>query len=525
MVSRRQRIIWVDDEIDLLRPHILYLEGKGYRVTPVSNGPDALDLIDAETFDVVLLDEMMPGMGGLEVLDEIQKRRRSLPVIMITKSEEENLMNEALGHKISDYLIKPVNPSQIFLACKKLFEAKKLERGTSVRDYIREHGSNAPGDVSELTDWPQWLEFYRRHVRWDLELDRIEEAGLHEAHRAQLAEANNLFCRFVEENYPTWVSTDDPDRPAMSPEIIPRYIIPRLKKGEKVALIVLDCLRLDEWQAIESLIPSDCQIDHDLCCSILPTATAYGRNAIFSGCYPDDIARIYPEFWREAQNNEEGKNLFEREMLLALLENNDIAREGVVYKKIVSSYDAEDLLRQMGSYSSLDFVSLVFTFVDTFTHSRSRNSILKEFAQDFSALRAHLRTWFERSAVMEVIRELGRQGRVIVITTDHGSIQVRRPALVKADRDISPGVRFKVGKAPYCDFDKAVRIKDPSACRLPVGGMLKNYIIAKDDYFFVYPTNRNEHQRKLRFSLQHGGISLEEMVVPLVTIHPPTANK
>jgi len=520
MVSRRQRILWVDDEIDLLRPHILYLEGKGYHVTPVSNGADAIDLIDKEIFDVVLLDEMMPGMGGLEVLEEIKIRRRLLPVIMITKSEEENLMNEALGHRISDYLIKPVNPSQIFLACKKLFEAKNLERGTAVRDYVRELGEAPGSDISDLTNWSEWVDFYRRHVRWDLELDRIEEAGLQEAHHAQLAEANRLFCRFVEENYPAWVSGEDEKSPPMSPDVIPRYVVPHLNAGRKVALIVIDCLRLDEWQVLESLLPAHSRIDHDLCCSILPTATAYGRNSIFSGLYPDDIARIYPEFWREVQNNEEGKNLFEREMLLAQLDNHKISREGIQYKKIVGTMDAEDLMRQIGSYSDLDLVALVFTFVDFFTHSRSRNSILKEFAQDFSALRAHLRTWFERSALMEALRELGGQDRVIVVTTDHGSIQVRRPALVKADRDISAGVRFKVGKAPYCDFDKAMRIKNPKDYRLPMGGMLKNYIIAKDDYFFVYPTNRNEHSRKLRFSLQHGGMSMEEMIVPVATIHP-----
>lgn len=519
MVSRRQRILWVDDEIDLLRSHILYLEGKGYQVSPVSNGVDALNLIDKESFDVVLLDEMMPGMGGLEVLDEIQRRRVHLPVIMITKSEEENLMNEALGHRIHDYLIKPVNPSQIFLACKKLFETKTLVRGTAVRDYVREQGQT-PTELEALHTWDDWVAFYRHHVRWDLELDRVEEDGLHESHRHRLAEANRLFGQFIEANYRDWLHNESPGRPTLSPDIVPRYVIPHLQRQQKVGLVVIDCLRLDEWEILEPLLSENVQIERDLYCSILPSATAYSRNAIFSGLYPDQIARRYPEFWSEAQSETESKNRFEREMLLLQLERHNISRESVQYKKVVGTTDADDLMRQIGSYATLDLVALVFTFVDTFTHSRSRNSIMQEFAQDFSALRAHLRTWFERSVVLEAMRAMERQGRVIVVTTDHGSIQVRRPSLVRADRSISSGVRFKYGKAPNCDPGKAWRIFDPAAFRLPAAGVLKNYLFAKEDYFFVYPTNRNEHQRKLRFSLQHGGISMEELICPLVTIYP-----
>lgn len=515
MSSERQSILWVDDEIDLLRPHILYLEEKGYRVTPVTNGQDALELVESEPFDVVLLDEMMPGMGGLEVLERIKTSVPRLPVIMITKSEEEHLMDEALGHKISDYLIKPVNPSQIFLACKKIFEAALLERGTAVRDYVRERR-----DIQTPESWIDWTEQYVRSIQWDLELDRLGEAHLRQSHQDHLDDLNRRFGRFIEASYRGWVAQSPGQRPMLAPDIVPRAVVPLLKAGEKVTLIVIDCLRLDEWFLLESLLSPGIRVERDIACAILPTATAYGRNAIFSGLWPSEIARTYPEFWSEALRDTATKNRHERQLMRQMLAREGIALDRVKYSKVVTRRDAEAITRQMGSFVELDLVALVFTFVDTFAHGRSRDAIIAEFAQDVGSLRAHLRTWFERSVVREVIEEMARQGRTTLITTDHGNIQVRRSALVHGDRETSPGVRFKYGKAPRCSEEEAVRVREPEAFGLPAGSLLKNYIFAKEDFFFVYGAQRHEYERQLRGSFQHGGISMEEMILPLVTLRP-----
>jgi CheY-like chemotaxis protein len=519
MTSGQRSILWVDDEIDLLRPHILYLRGKGYRVTPASNGRDALELIEQEEFDVVLLDEMMPGMGGLAVLEGIQRRRPGLAVIMITKSEEENLMNEALGRRITDYLIKPVHPSQIWLACKKVFESGALARGTAVRDYVRERGRE-PEVPPEQLGWTQWTEAYLRAARWELELDALREEGLHAAHRSHVAEMNRHFCRFVEASYRGWIERAPGDRPLLSPEVVPQRVIPLLRQGEKVALVVIDCLRLDQWLMCEPLLAPEFRIRRETACSILPSATPYARNAIFSGLYPREIAARHPEFWREAQAEDTGKNRFERELLLQQLARHGASEKRVQYVKIVSRADAEEFERQVGSYADLDLVALVFTFVDAFTHGRGRDAILAEFAHDVGALRAHMATWFERSVVRSAIRSMGRQGRTTIVTTDHGNLQVQRAAAVRADRETSTGVRFKFGHALNCDPEEAVRLRDPEAFGLPTDRMMKTYLFAKEDRFFVYPRNRYEHERALRGSFQHGGISLEEMIVPLAVLQP-----
>lgn len=519
MSDERQRILWVDDEIDLLRPHILYLESKGYGVTPVSNGADALELVAAQEFDLVLLDEMMPGMDGLSVLEAIKRRRPGMPVVMITKSEEENLMDQALGHKISDYLIKPVNPSQILLACKKIFEARELARGRSVQAYVKELGQGLPDDLGRLS-WPQWAELYERVVRWDVELDSIAEDDLRRGHRAYIDELERHFCRFVEGRYRGWLEGGPEPRPLLSPELVPQRLAPHLRAGRKAALIVIDCLRLDQWLVLEPLLPPELRVERELYASILPTATPYSRNAIFSGLYPEEIARRYPDFWQETQRDESGKNRFERELLLRLLEREKLGRSRFQYVKIYSRQDADELARQIGSYAELDLVCLVFTFVDLFTHGRGRDALIAEFTQDQAAMRAHLGTWFERSVVLESIRALARQGRTIVVTTDHGNVEVRRASLVHADREVSSGVRFKFGNAPRADEDAALTLRDPAAFRLPQEGLLKTYLFAREDYFFVYPTRRHEHERQLRHSYQHGGISLAEMVIPLATLRP-----
>jgi len=518
MTTPRQKILWVDDEIEILRAHVRYLEGKGYRVTAVSNGRDALELIEREAFDVVLLDEMMPGMGGLEVLEAINARRPGLPVVMITKSEEENLMNAALGRRISDYLIKPVNPSQIFLACKKIFEARGLERGAMVRDYVARFGAAARAVTGDW-DWTRWAEEAVHAAQWDLELDALEEADLRTAHASHLAELNRGFGRFVAAHYCDWIA-GGAGRPLLSHEVVRQRLVPLIEAGGKAALIVIDCLRLDQWLLFETLLPPELSVAREAYCSILPTSTPYARNALFSGLLPRQIAETYPEYWVAAREDELGKNLFERQLLTRLLERQGLAAATVQYQKVVTHADADELRQQVGSFRDSDLVATVFTFVDTFTHGRSRDAILAEFAHDPGALRAHLRTWFERSILIDLIRALGRQGRTILITTDHGNLQVKRPATVGADRSVAGGPRFKVGRALTCDPEAALLARDPSAFGLLAGSPLETCLFAKEDFFLLYSHGRHEHARLLRDSFQHGGISLDEMVVPLATLTP-----
>jgi len=351
-----------------------------------------------------------------------------------------------------------------------------------------------------------------------VELDALAEEDLRLGHGSYVDELNRHFGRYIAAHYRGWLEGAPQERPLLSPDVVPLRVVPHLQQGRKVALVVVDCLRLDQWLAFESLLPAELRLQREVACSILPTATPYARNAIFSGLFPGDLARRYPEFWREAQHDETGKNRFERELLVRMLERYGVSEQRVQYVKVSARHEAEEVLRQAGSFADQELVCLVFTFVDTFTHGRSRDAILAEFAQNQAAMRAHLRTWFERSVVLAAIREMSRQGRVIVLTTDHGQIEVRRPTLVHADREISTGVRFKFGNAPRCDEDAVLLLRDPQSFRLPQEGLLKTYLFAKEDYFFVYPTRRHEHERQLRRSLQHGGISMDEMIVPLVTL-------
>ncbi|MBM3316950.1 MAG: bifunctional response regulator/alkaline phosphatase family protein [Candidatus Eisenbacteria bacterium] len=519
MTPRRQRILWVDDEIDMLRPHMLYLEGKGYRVTGVANGPDGLHLVEQEDFDLVLLDEMMPGMGGLAVLEELQRLRPGLPVVMITKSEEEHLMNEALGRRISDYLIKPVNPSQIFLTCKRIFEARGLERGATVREYVRQFGAAQETPLGDW-GWREWAAEALSTARWDLALDAVAEAHLRESFDARLLELNRAFGRFVAGRYADWIGAKAESRPLLSPQLLPQKLVPFLHAGRRAALIVIDCLRLDQWLLLEELLPAAFRCENDVYYAILPTATPFARNAIFSGLMPAEIASRHPELWTDAQADEIGRNRFERELLRELLRREGLGARRFQYAKVTSRADAEELLRQAGSYADLDLVATVFTFVDTFAHGRSRDALFTEFAQDAAALRAHLRTWFERSALLDLLHEMARQERVTIVTTDHGSLAVRRPALVGADRQVVGGPRFKRGRALTVDPEAGLLVRDARAYGLPAGAGAETHLFAREDYFFVYHHGRHEHERMLRGSFQHGGISLEEMVVPVATLTP-----
>lgn len=515
----RRRILWADDEIDMLRPHILYLEGKGYSVTPASNGEDALERVGRESYDVVLLDEMMPGMGGLATLAAIKSRFPELPVILVTKSEQEELMDEALGRRITDYLIKPVNPSQIWLAIKKVFETQGLQQDRSARDYVDHARWVAELDTKRL-DAEGWLDVHRRLTTWDLALERLADPGLKQAHADSRRELNLEFTRFIEERYPAWMKARPDERPMLSVDVVERRVVPHLKAGRRVTFIVMDCLRFDQWMALAPLLEPHFDIATESYYGILPTATPYSRNALFSGLFPDEMGRRHPEFWGEDTKDDRSKNRFERQFLdLQLARLGATPEKPTKYVKIYTLEESQNVRRQVSTYGGLGLVSLVFNFIDIMAHGRSESDLLQELAPDEVAFRAVLRAWFAHSPLFDVMKALSQQDGVVVLTTDHGAILGKRAALVHGNRDTSTNLRYKYGANLTGDARQAINIKDPAAWHLPPGHN-KNYLLAREDYYFVYPTRFHEYEKAFFGTFQHGGVSLDEMIVPCATLTP-----
>lgn len=513
-----RHILWADDEIDLLRPHVLYLEDKGYKVEAVANGEDAVSAFTRTRFDAVLLDEMMPGMGGLKTLEAIKELDPAVPVVLITKSEEEWLMDEAIGKRISDYLIKPVNPSQIFLALKRLIEGKKLQEGQLTREFVEEFNRIRTVNPASL-DAGGWIDLHVQLTDWELKLQAMRDMGLAQSHEDLKRQANVEFGRFIENNYADWMTS--PKRPAMSPDVVRHWVQPHLSAGRRVYLIVIDCMRLDQWLMIESMLEPYFSITREHYFGILPSATPYARNAIFAGLFPLEIHTQLPDFWQERVPQEKSKNRFEKELLEAQIKRLGNPPLSLKYVKVSSSDEGTALVRQVGTFSAINVVGLVINFVDILVHGRSESDILRELAPDEAGFRSVMASWFAHSALFEVLKAIaGQQNCVAVITTDHGSVIGRRAALVYGDRTTSTNLRYKFGKNLACDAKQALHIKDPEAYNLPSDHLNKHYIIAKEDYYFVYPTNFHEYERQYRGSFQHGGISMEEMIVPAVTLVP-----
>ncbi|HEU4724323.1 MAG TPA: bifunctional response regulator/alkaline phosphatase family protein [Candidatus Eisenbacteria bacterium] len=522
MAPNERKILWADDEIELLRAHILFLEEKGYRVTPVSNGEDALASTLREKFDAVLLDESMPGKGGLETLESIKEHDPGLPVILVTKNEAESLMDEAIGRRISDYLLKPVRPMQIFLALKRLLDGDRLHETRLARDYVAEL-ARARAEAGPAPDWRRWIEIHSRSAQWDVELDAAGDAGLRQAHADQRREMNVEFCQYVEANYESWTraGADAAERPPLSVDVVERWVAPHLKAGKRVTLVVIDCMRLDQWLTVEPILRPyfDIALDHQI--SILPTATPYSRNAIFSGLFPDEIQKQFPEFWQEISADERSKNRFERQLLEKLLERLSISvAPGLKYLKVSNVEEASHVRRNVVTFQNIPLVAMVFNFLDMLTHGRSESDLLKELAPDESAFRSVMRSWFNHSALFDALKWLSKQDGVVIVTTDHGAVLSRRSSLVYGNRETSTNLRFKYGVNLGCDARAAVHVKDPTRFRLPADALNKHYIVAKEDFYFIYPTKFHEYENRYRGSFQHGGISLDEMILPVATLTP-----
>jgi CheY-like chemotaxis protein len=518
MKEEIKNILWVDDEIDQLKSQIIFLEGKGYKVTEASNGDDAVTLVGKQNFDLVLLDEQMPGKDGLTTLEEVKEKKPHLPVIMVTKSEEEDLMNQAIGKKIDDYLTKPVNPSQILSAAKKILESKKIRIERMAQDYAGVAGKIRSSLYTAL-NWQDWIEMHRILSEWDLEIDNFGDLDLKQAHQGQKVECDIEFGKYIESFYLKWLSKVDP--PPLSVDVVKKYLLPILSHKTQVFFIVMDCMRLDQWFSIEPLLDEYFNIKREYYYSILPTATPYSRNAIFSGLFPSELASQYPELWKAGTQDDSSRNRYEHQLLDNQLKKLGLSlKSETKYVKVLDVQEGEYLAKRIASYKHVPLLSVVFNFLDILAHGRSQSEILREMAPDESAYRSLTRPWFLHSSLFRILRYLATQDCAVVITSDHGSVLGSRGTIALGKKDTSTNLRYKYGDNLNCNPKEALLIKNPEEYKLPRYNMCTTYIIAKEDYYFVYPTKYSEYEREYRNSFQHGGISLEEMILPVITLKP-----
>jgi len=512
------RILWTDDEIDLLKPHILFLEGKGYTVMTAQNGDEAIRLVGEENFDLIFLDENMPGLSGLETLDMIKTISPGIPVVMITKSEEEDIMDQAIGAKISDYLIKPVNPNQILLSIKKNIDTKRLVTRRTTSVYQSEF-AQIQMLINTAYHFEDWVKIYRKLTYWDLEMESSSDDGLEEILNMQKTEANAGFAKFIKTHYHSWFTAKDDDTPLLSPNVLGEKLIPLLKAGEKICLVVIDNLRLDQWKTIQPVIEEYYTVDTDeVYCSILPTSTQYARNALFAGLMPLEIEKHHPGLWVD-EEEEEGKNLKEMELL-----EKQIQRAGleikIHYDKISNSRGGKKLVENVANLMNYDLSAVIFNFVDILSHARTEMDMIRELAYDEPAYRSLTRSWFEHSHLIDFLKEISGKKLKLILTTDHGTIRVQNPVRVIGDRKTSSNLRYKQGKNLNYKPEEIFEIKHPEMIHLPKSHISSRYIFATNDDFMIYPNNYNQMVNYYRNTFQHGGISMEEMIIPLITLNP-----
>lgn len=511
-------ILWVDDEIDLLKPHILFLEKKNYQVTTCQSGTEALEILDDKNFDIVFLDENMPGLTGLETLNEIKEKRDTLPVVMITKSEEEYIMEEAIGNKIADYLIKPVNPNQILLSIKKNLDHSRLVSEKTTSNYQQEFRKIAM-DLSMVNTFEEWANLYQKLIYWELQLENIEDAGMFEILESQKSEANTQFGKFIDKHYPSWFEPHT-EAPTLSHTLFKNKIVPELSKEQPTLLVVIDNLRYDQWKAFEPIVNNYYKkVAETPFYSILPTATQYARNAIFSGLMPSDMEKLHPDLWKN-DTDEGGKNLHEDEFLKAQLKRLGLSHLKTEYHKITNLKTGKKLVDNFKSLKDNDLTVVVYNFVDMLSHSKTEMDVVKELASNDKAYRSLTQSWFKNSPLLEMIQQAQQLGFKLILTTDHGTINVKNPSKVIGDKDTSLNLRYKTGRSlTYEDKDVLVA-KDPKNIHLPSITMSSSFIFAKGDLFFAYPNNYNHYVSYYRNTYQHGGVSLEEMIIPFVVLSP-----
>lgn len=516
---KKIKILWADDEIDLLKPHILFLEEKGYQVSEANNGDDAIEAVEKEDFDIIFLDENMPGLTGLQVLARIKTIRPHIPVVMITKSEEEEIMDEAIGSKIADYLIKPVNPKQILLTIKKNVETKRLISEKTTSGYQNEF-SKITMQMNERLHWSEWIDLYKKLIYWELELTGSGESTMDEVFQMQKKDANLNFARYIRNEYQGWFSKDFGDRPMISPDIFKHRVFPKFEDNRPVVVIIVDNLRYDQWKLLEGLVQEHYLVKEELYFSILPTATQYARNSIFSGLMPKDILKLYPDLW-VFDHEDIGKNLHELKLLEYQLKRAGLSKT-IYYEKINNNSTGKKLADNPKLLLQHDLTVLVYNFVDMLSHSRTEMKMIKELAGNEAAYRSLTLSWFQHSPLLDLLRGLADSNARVILTTDHGTTRVQDPVKVIGDKATTTNLRFKQGKNLNYNPKDVFEITNPADVHLPSTNVSTRYIFAQGEDFFVYPNNYNHYVKYYRNTFQHGGVSLDEMIIPLISLDPKT---
>ncbi|MCF8297948.1 MAG: PglZ domain-containing protein [Saprospiraceae bacterium] len=508
------KILWADDEIDLLKPHILFLEAKDYHVVTTNNGDEALDLIKSELFDIIFLDENMPGLSGLETLSQIKILHPNLPVIMITKSEEESIMEEAIGSNISDYLIKPVNPNQILLAIKKNLDNKKLISEKTTHSYQQVFGQIGM-EINNNLDYNEWKEIYKKLIRWELQLEKSDDSGIIEVLKMQKSDANNLFSKFVERNYIDWLKGNSNDKPVLSHTLFKEKIFQKLNPNKPLFVIIIDNFRYDQWKSLQNVFENYFRIEEDdIFFSILPSTTQYSRNAIFSGMLPSEIERKYPKYW--TNEDEEGtKNQFEEELLVELLKRygKNIKHS---YHKILNLSAGKKLIDSLPNLLDNDLNVIVYNFVDMLSHARTEMEIIRELADDEPAYRSLTNSWFNHSPLFEIIKYIAEKNADLIVTTDHGSVRTTNAVKVLGDKNTNTNLRYKFGRSLQYKQKEVFEVRNPADIFLPKTNISTSYIFCKENDYFVYPNNYAYYANFYKNTFQHGGISMEEVMIPCI---------
>ena len=512
MTNNNATLLWVDDEIELLGAYFLFLEKKGYDVIPVTNGSDAIDICTERQIDIIFLDENMPGLSGLETLSRIKEINNNIPIVMVTKSEEENIMDQAIGKKIADYLIKPVNPNQILLTLKKHLQHTQLKTDVTNSSYQKTF-SEINIQINDSYTLDDWKDLYRKLVFWELELSDAD-SNMIPMLQMQKTEANNGFAKFIKKHYQQWLDHED-ERPLMSPDVMKKTVFPLLDKGEKVFFIVFDNLRYDQWRLLSHFLSTDFNIDEDIYLSILPTATQYARNAIFAGLLPKDIEKMFPNLWVD-EDSDEGKNLNESPLIQTHLERFR-KNHTFTYNKLNNSTDSEKLLSRLPTLTA-DLNVIVINFIDILSHVRTESMMIRELAADEKAYRSITQSWFRHSPISTLLKELSQTEATVIITTDHGSIRVNTPIKIIGDKNTNTNLRYKLGKNLGFNEKDVFAVKDPAKIQLPSPNLSTCYIFASGNDFFSYPNNFNYYVNYYKNTFQHGGISMEEMLIPLITM-------
>lgn len=513
------QILWVDDEIDLLKPHILFLEAKGYQVDTANNGSDALDMVDEKRYQMVFLDENMPGIDGLETLQKIKEKYSTLPIVMITKSEEESIMEDAIGSQISDYLIKPVNPNQILLTLKKHLDNRRLVSEKTQSNYQQEFRQIGM-DLAMVRDFEGWQSLFKRLIYWELELDKLEDESLNEILASQKKEANAQFFRFIEKNYEDWFEYSD-EAPVMSHNLVKEWVRPSLELDKPFFMVVIDNLRYDQWKVIQPEIEKHFEVEAEQTyCSILPSATQFARNALFAGLMPSAIKKRFPDKWVEDNDDEEGKNNYEAEFFRDQLNRLGFSSKTMGYEKVTNHNYGKKLSENLHNLLHNDVNVVVYNFVDMLSHAKTDMKVIRELADNDKAYRSLTESWFRNSPLLDMLRQLAQKGIPVLLTTDHGTINVVDPTKVVGDRSLNTNLRYKSGRGMTFQPRDVMEIKNPESVHLPKQNINSTYLFAKEDLFFAYPNNFNHYVKYYRNTYQHGGISLEEMIIPFVSLQP-----